>query len=175
LIKDKIKSVLTNFDMTVRKLNTKFTTDYFVSGGCIGSLLRDEEPNDYDVFFYSKHGCDIITNLYINDPSFKNEVECWDEDYRGQKTDERMITENAVTLKNKVQLIIKNCGEPQEVRQTFDFVHCLPYYDTRTDKLYISREQFNLCIFKSLKNNDANTPSKKRVNKFLDNGWKYIL
>jgi len=166
---------LNEFNMTLTKLGGTHRIGYFVSGGCFASLLQEEEPKDIDIWFFSQFVADRVVELYTKDPSYMNEVAVWDEKYRDVKghASGMMITENAVTLKDNIQLITKNYGEPQEVRQTFDFVHCMPYYDSRNDKLYISREQYNCCVNKCLLVNNRANVMRWREDKFRKRGYDY--
>lgn len=172
--KDRIKSKLETFNMTVRKLGPMYEHSYFLAGGAIGSLLRDEEPNDWDIYFFDGVVAATIFNLYEKDPSYRGEVAVWEEKYRDIQNDDMMITENATTLKNGLQLIRKHYGEPGAIRKTFDFVHCLPYYDSRDKKLYISREQYDLNVNKKLKTNNQDQLKAYREDKFLNKGWSWL-
>ena len=171
-VKDNIKFKLTEFNMTVMKRGKHLTQSYFVSGGCIASLLQGTTPNDWDIYFYSKELAEPIIDLFTNDPSYKNEVAVFEEKYRDvtDNAGKPLITENAITLKNGLQLITKHYGTPDEVRSTFDFVHCKPYYDTLNDKLYISREQFDCCKNKFLKMTKSDV-AQHRIDKFQRRGY----
>jgi hypothetical protein len=164
-VKEKIKVKLSDFNLTIGKLHNNFTRSYFVTGGCIGSLLRNELPKDYDIYFFSKLKADAVINLYTNDKSYMDQVAVAEDNYRDVKIGEMVITENATTLKNGLQLVTKHYGEPQDIRKTFDFVHCLPYYDPRDDKLYISREQYDLNMNKKMKPN---------IRQDLINSWRIV-
>ena len=169
-----LKKALEELDMTLKKL--ALDHDYFVSGGCIGSLLRKEVPNDYDVYFITEKAGKVVANLYTNDLSYQNEVELVNENYRDASNlpDGRLITENAITLKTKVQLITKHYGSPDQIRKTFDFIHCLPWYDPALDKLYISKQQYDLCVAKKLLVNNIDSVTSHRKNKFFDKGWSWL-
>lgn len=175
--KESVKKALEDFNLTVGKLNAgtfKMHEHYFVSGGCIGSLLRAEIPKDYDVYFVNETVANDVVNLYKSD-EYKNEIEVIEEKYRDVVTNQNglCITENAMTLKNKVQVILKHYGTPEVVRATFDYVHCLPYYDPYTDKLYISRIQYDCCVNKKLIPNNGNTPEQWRTEKFKNRGYTF--
>ena len=173
-VKVHLRKALEELEMTLRKLGLDH--DYFVSGGCIGSMLRNEAPNDYDVYFITEKTGKVVANLYKNDESYKNDVEEVNENYRESSNlpDGRLITENAITLKTKVQLITKNYGSPDQIRKTFDFVHCLPWYDPALDKLYISKQQYDLCMAKKLLVNNIDAVTKHRKNKFFEKGWSWL-
>ena len=143
---------------------------FFVSGGCIGSLLRLEEPNDIDIYYYNATDLKFVKDhilLFHND----NILEYIDK-YREVGTPSgKLITENAITLKNKCQLILKHTGLPSHVRSTFDFVHCMPYYDYMNQTLYISEEQYSLCMSKVLKVNSQKHVTQRRIDKFKRLNW----
>lgn len=170
MAKDAIKKNIEEFLLTVGKLN--FRCEFFVSGGCTASLLQNEVPKDYDIYFKYESPAKRIVELYTNDPSYMNEVAVYEEKYRDVEIGQMVITENAVTLKNNLQLITKHYGTPQEIRSTFDFVHCLPYYDTEDDRLYISRDQYDCCVNKVLKVNNLNNYTRYREEKFKKRGYK---
>lgn len=176
IAKEHIQQKLESFNMTIRKLNHMLEFSYFLSGGAIGSLLRDgERVNDYDIYFFYEMDANQIFNLYEKDPSYENEVAVMDEKYRDFTANGgKLITENATTLKNGIQLIRKHYGQPGEIRKTFDFVHCMPYYDSRDKKLYISREQYDLNVLKKLKRNNGNLFASHREEKFLKRGWSWL-
>jgi hypothetical protein len=173
-VKDAIRYKLHDFTLTINKLGPGFTTDFFVSGGCTASMLQGETPKDFDVYFRTKKRCEDVIKLYQMD-SYKNEVAVYDEKYRDVDNHPKglLITENAMTLKNGIQVIIKHYGEPADVRTTFDFKHCLPYYDSKNDKMYISREQYDCCENKILVANEGRMPSAGRIDKFMKRGYKY--
>lgn len=164
---------LQEFNMTLEKLGVKHS--YFVSGGCFASYLQGEEPKDIDVYFFDEDVSKRVVELYTNDSSYMNEVAVFNEKYRDVKGHPggMCITENAVTLKNGLQLIIKHYGQPKEVRATFDFVHCKPYYDSRDGNLYISRMQYNCCVNKCLVINNSTNFTHHREDKFKKRGYDY--
>lgn len=176
-VKSKIKDKMQDFELTIGKLGKTYPDCYFVSGGCTASLLNGETPNDYDVYLRDKTSADNIISLYKLE-SYKSEVATYEDKYRevaafvDGAAEKLLITENAMTLKNGIQVIIKHYGEPAQVRKTFDYVHCLPYYDSKTDKFHISREQYDCCIKKILKPNNNNPTSSSRLNKFIMRGYK---
>jgi hypothetical protein len=174
-VKDKIKDSILDFRLTMEKLGQKYEKGFFVSGGCVGSLLRGEPVNDFDIYFRTKEIGERVKQLYTEDDSYKNYVETHNEKYRdvAGHPSGLMVTENAVTLKNKIQLITKHYGTPAEIRKTFDFTHCLPYYDTMTDFVYISREQYDLNMQKKMKINCQESYSSFRELKFKERGWTW--
>jgi len=175
LAKHQLSERLNDFNLTLGKLGLKYQHSYFVSGGCFASYLQDETPKDIDIYFIDEQLANRVVELYTKDSSYTNEVEVISEKYRDVKGHPQglCITENAVTLKNGLQLITKHYGDPRDVRDTFDFVHCMPYYDSRDSLLYISREQYNCCVNKCLIINNSSNFTAWREQKFLTRGYGY--
>lgn len=156
------------------RLLTSAFDSAFISGGAIGSLLRGEEPNDYDMYFQMDPFVDVKTFIELEKDNIMTTVEHYRNRGGNVLDDEKgtpLITENAITMKDKLQLIYKSYGTPDQIRKTFDYIHCMPYYSIGEDKLYISKEQYDLCIYKVLKINNRSSYSKYREEKFKKRGW----
>lgn len=149
----------------------KRLADWYVSGGCIASLLRGEEPNDYDVYFLNQESMNHVVALITGSPDLMRHVADIEEKYREVKgKDGKCITENAITMKNGLQLITRHCGS--KVRHTFDFVHCMPKYHFDDHRLYISEEQYNCCMNKILVVNEQENFTQQRYDKFIKLGYR---
>lgn len=144
----------------------------FISGGCFASLLRYEEPNDFDVYTKDISAWEQMKAFLLENKDHILDIDEKYSDFYGQ--DGKMITANAITLKNKFQFIHKIYGEPNFVRQSFDFVHCKPYYDCDEDKLYISYEQYDACINKKLIVNNTKAVTVHRTEKFTKMGYTFV-
>ena len=147
----------------------------FVTGGAIGSLMRQEPVNDLDIFFTDGPFL-IDIEVVAQDKLFQDHmVENTDGRYLETKVAGKLITANAVTLKNKVQLITRVYGTPKEITDSFDYVHCTPWYDIGTDKLHITPQAYECIMNKKLvvKNKEAahKTVLSARYNKLLDQGF----
>jgi hypothetical protein len=148
--------------------------DMFLCGGAIASIIQGKFPNDWDVYFTNVKTQKAVIDLFMSDHS--DEIAVVDEKYREvYGHNGKIITENAMTLNNDIQFIIKHNGTPDEVRMTFDFVHCLPYYHFGKDLLFISREQFDLCRDKKLKINNMKSVTTWRQSKFEQRGYTWQL
>lgn len=170
--KQELVNRLQTFWMTTEKVGS--SKSWFVSGGCIGSLLRGEEVNDIDVYFFSQAEAERVTRLFTQDDSYMHEVAEYNDKYRDvPNPGGKLITENAITLKSGVQIITKHYGYPEQIRATFDFAHCTPYFDSRDQKLYISKQQYDLNMNKILLVNNSSTFGIHRENKFIGKGWRY--
>ena len=149
-VKEKIRDAVNDFKLTVEKLGTTCANGWYVSGGCTATLLQQstfigdpwatsqklpDPVKDYDIFFMSANAAQPVLDLFLTDPAYMNNVAECTQGYRDLKVGDKLITENAVTLKNGLQLITKHYDDPDGMRRTFDFVHCMPWYDPYVDKI----------------------------------------
>jgi hypothetical protein len=84
------------------------------------------------------------------------------------------LTDNAVNLSDKMQLIIRFYGTHEEIHRNFDFVHCTGVYDYAMNALHLSPEMMEACLTKRLIYIGGLYPiaSVLRTRKFIERGWK---
>lgn len=205
-----------------------------ITGGAITSLLLNDKPNDFDVYFRTREAADRVIRYYIgkllkNPPTkFKGEngeavpitVKTEDDRIRivvkssGVATesgsdsyeyfeqtdpanaeefvDEAMqaaasasgddaapfrpvfVTSNALTLSDGVQIVARFFGEPDEIHENYDFVHCKNYWTSWDGFLSLKAEALECIINKELRYVGSKYPvcSLFRMRKFLDRGWQ---
>ena len=170
-LKKKIKDHLSvGFDNFPDVLRVLLKQDCILSGSSISSIYHNEPVKDYDFWLKPETFFNVdavrknITEMYsdaILDISEKygdgmNSVPC--------------VTANAITFKNKFQLI--TLGDYHSERKNFDFLHCTPYYDLDSDKFYISERQFDAIKRKKLiRHSEAREIQKYRIQKFKERGF----
>lgn len=173
-LKKKIKDHLSvGFDNFPDVLRLLLKQDCILSGSSISSIYHNEEVKDYD--FWMKP--DVFVNA---DNIRKNTVEkysdailCISEKYGDGMNSVPCVTPNAITFKNKFQLI--TLGDYYSERKNFDFLHCTPYYDLHTDKFYISERQYYAIRDKILIiHSEKRKIQDYRIQKFKQRGWKAI-
>jgi len=83
------------------------------------------------------------------------------------------ITSNAITLSNKVQLIIRFYGEPEEIHSNYDFIHCTNYWCSWNKHLVLSKEALESLLTKELRYTGSKYPlcSIIRTRKFIKREW----
>lgn len=83
------------------------------------------------------------------------------------------ISTNAITLANQIQLIVRFYGEPDQIHENYDFVHCTNYYDAGTGKLVLRPDALETLLTKELRYIGSKYPvcSMIRVRKFVGRGW----
>jgi len=84
------------------------------------------------------------------------------------------ISDNAITLANQTQLIIRFYGAPSDIFKNFDFVHAQCYYDLKANHLECSQAALSTILSKTLIYNGSLYPiaSIFRIRKFLNRGWR---
>ena len=169
-----LKGQITSYyNLQMKKLGNNFLTSLFyddciITGGCIASLYHDEPVNDIDVYAKTEHAISNIRRQIGLNLAMIKVSKSYDLDDTSSPT--KLITDNATTLTNDVQFI--HLGTAENCRKNFDFIHCMPWYDIKTQKLYISEAQFHAIRTKTLIPNISGEKIKtRRVDKYAQKGW----
>jgi hypothetical protein len=184
-----------------------------ITGGALVSLLNNEAPNDYDVYFKNKDDLKLICEYYANIWNInhnENKVEIIESDNdsiqcfiksKGIATDEenniddisepiiqitdnekkeekpkyypRYFTTNAISLSDKIQLVIRFYGDVSEIHKNYDFVHCTCSYDYDNNIIELPARALEAIINKELFYCGSKYPlcSIIRTRKFIAKGW----
>jgi hypothetical protein len=83
------------------------------------------------------------------------------------------MSTNAITLSNRVQIVIRFFGEPDQIHENYDFVHCTNYLTASNDKLVLKLEALEALLSKELRYVGSRYPlcSIIRLRKFIARGW----
>ena len=84
------------------------------------------------------------------------------------------LTSNAITLTDKVQLIIRFFGNPEEIHENYDFVHATCHYVSWNQTLTLKPEALEAVLAKELRYVGSKYPvcSLIRTRKFISRGWR---
>lgn len=84
------------------------------------------------------------------------------------------LSQNAITLSNSVQLVIRFFGEPDKIHDNYDFQHAMCYYDYHNDELELPSAALEAMMSKTLYYKGSLYPicSLFRIRKFIERGWK---
>lgn len=201
-----IRDIKRNLDSWISSINdeelrTRIKDCVVVSGGCITSLLLDEEVNDYDVYFKEKSVCVDVARYYTTffnqgmesdlDPIIVDDTLEYNRVYLNLTQKDILtksdilfnnnnspyqpifVSNNSITLEDKIQLIFRFCGDIETIHTNFDFVHCSNYYDYKTNLLHLNKEAIESILTKELMYVGSKFPlcSMIRTHKFLKKGW----
>jgi len=83
------------------------------------------------------------------------------------------LTDNAITLANKVQIIIRFYGSPEQIHENYDYVHCTNYWTSKNGELVLRQPALESLLAKELKYVGSKYPlcSLVRMRKFITRGW----
>lgn len=83
------------------------------------------------------------------------------------------LSSNAITLSEKMQLITRFFGEPDEIHKNYDFVHCTCYWTSWNNRLVLRPEAVEALLAKELRYVGSKYPlcSIIRTRKFIQRGW----
>jgi len=92
---------------------------------------------------------------------------------KNEKYQPILLTSNAITLTNNVQLIIRFYGSPEEIHKNYDFVHVTNYWTSSEKKVVTNIEALQCILAKELKYVGSLYPvcSLIRTRKFINRGW----
>ena len=84
------------------------------------------------------------------------------------------LSTNAITLSDKIQLVIRFYGEPSEIHENYDFVHVLNYWDSYSGQVNLNPVALECILNKELRYVGSKYPicSLIRTRKFIKRGWQ---
>lgn len=83
------------------------------------------------------------------------------------------LSPNAITLSNKIQLIIRFYGDADTIHENYDFAHCTSYWESDGGKLTLRTEALEALLAKELRYVASRYPicSMVRMRKFIKRGF----
>lgn len=111
---------------------------------------------------------DIYDTLDTADQINANELEKDKDRYRPI-----FLSTNAITLSNKIQIVIRFYGDPDEIHKNYDFVHCTNYLSMENLRLVLRPDAIEAILAKELRYIGSKYPlcSVIRTRKFIRRGW----
>lgn len=109
----------------------------------------------------------------ITDEPFEDVFDKLSEPSGPQKYFPLFISSNAITLTNKIQLVIRFTGDADEIHSNFDFVHCMNYFDSGTGEVILRPEALEALLAKELIYKGSKYPlcSIIRTRKYIKRGF----
>lgn len=141
----------------------------YLTGGAIASLLQGETPKDWDFYCEEYNTMYAIRDMLLRHKDYVKDV---DEKYKevfGE--DGKMITSQAITMKDNSSFITMVAMPASRMKKTFDYLHCTPHYHLVSKTLYISPAQYKAATEKKLIVNNASMVKEWRTHKFLQRGY----
>ncbi len=134
---------------------------YMRSAGVAG-----EDQGEYEYFEFTEDGAVEFMATLLKEKRKK----------KGRKPKYRPIclTDNAITLSDDIQIVIRFYGEPKEIHKNYDFVHCTCSWDHANEVLDLPAPALEAMLSRTLVYQGSLYPvaSIFRVRKFLDRDWR---
>jgi hypothetical protein len=126
-----------------------------------GITGEEVEQDEYD-YFESYPNPSARMEQYLNGASHRD---------TGKYT-ALAITTNAITLSDKVQVVLRFVGPAKEIHKNYDFVHTTNYY-TEEEGVVLNQPALESILAKELKYVGSLYPicSMFRIKKFIQRGW----
>ena len=247
-LRAKIKELLDT--VTNPEVKALMERDIMVCGGAIASMLLNERPNDYDIYFKTFETTEAVARYYVdkfntlrqvkvkegvtpyvptvkvewrnnirdeaerrviiymksagiasdveespdyayfeqmpemaaseyveaNTQNLYEEAEEMHEtldDKKKEKFRPVFLTDNAITLSHKVQLVLRFYGSAEEIHKNYDYAHAMCSFSYSDSNLVLHQEALNSLLNKALIYRGSLYPiaSLFRIRKFLKRGW----
>jgi hypothetical protein len=139
-------------------------------------IASEDHGDDYQYFESAPVG-DAAT--YVEDVAEALQEEA-DSENKGKKAADKKppyrpiyLSTNAITLSNRVQLVVRFYGEPGDIHSNYDFAHCTAYWTSWNNEVVLPSEALEALLNKELRYVGSRYPlcSMMRVRKFLNRGF----
>jgi hypothetical protein len=83
------------------------------------------------------------------------------------------LSTNAITLSHKIQIVLRFFGEPDQIHENYDFVHCTNFWTSWDGKLTLRQDALEALLARELRYVGSKYPvcSVIRLRKFIRRGW----
>jgi len=125
--------------------------------------------NDHDAGEYVSEAFDPLSDVKDIADDAKTSMEG-----EGPKYAPTFLSANAISLRSQVQLILRFYGDPDEIHESYDFVHCMNYWESGESKLTLKPESLEALLSRTLVYKGSQYPlcSIIRTRKFVKRGWR---
>lgn len=128
-------------------------------------FVGENPDEEYDYFEGREVGSaeDFIEKSLVNEEGLNAQ---------GEKYRTVFMSSNAITLSDKIQIVIRFFGEPSEIHDTYDFIHATNYW-TKKDGLVTNTRALEALLAKELVYSGSKYPlaSIFRTRKFIKREW----
>lgn len=83
------------------------------------------------------------------------------------------LSTNAITLSHRIQIVIRFYGQPDQIHENYDYVHCTNYWKSDDSELVLRPAALEALLTKELRYVGSKYPvcSVIRLRKFMARGW----
>jgi hypothetical protein len=111
------------------------------------------------------------TQIYIKSSGVYNRRD-YDKEPAKEKYSVEFLSSNAITLSNKIQIILRFTGTPDEIHSNYDFIHATNYW-TKEEGLVTNTRALECIMARELIYRGSKYPLSSifRTRKFVQRGW----
>lgn len=137
--------------------------------GKIDCFVRSKGIADEDEEQNSTISYNFVSTEEEIEEALSEELECENK----EKYRPRFITSNAITLSDKIQIVIRFYGEIEEIHKNYDFAHCTCAWSSWDNELFLPEKALECIINKELYYIGSKYPlcSIVRTRKYLERGY----
>ena len=152
----------------------RYYVNQFNSTHKTGAFLKEKEDGRITIFIQSKGVAGENPDESENEEIIPEEVE-QEEAAQTEKPKYRPVylTSNAITLSDKIQIVIRFWGDVEEIHKNYDFAHCTCSWSSWDDNLLLPQKALECIINKELFYIGSKYPlcSIIRARKFIKRGY----
>ena len=183
-----LKTPVNDFDIYIQDMDVLLRlAEYYCKGKVLDGRNRDLYLKDRFPKIASDGYIEIngerqkfVAELYVRISNLKKDQVKLDIDGAGERIEQDedakyvpiFLSQNAISLKNEIQIVLRFHGSPEQIHKTFDFIHATNYF-TFKDKLVLNKEALESLITKNLSYQGSLYPvtSVIRMKKFIGRGF----
>jgi hypothetical protein len=125
-----------------------------------------------------EHGSDYIAKVMDNPEEIEDVHEDTEIQVQANPDEAKFrpvfLSSNAITLSDKIQIVLRFYGDPDTIHSNYDFSHCTSYWTSNDGKLVLRPEALESLLSKELRYVGSKYPvcSVVRLRKFINRGWR---
>ncbi len=130
------------------------------------------ESGNGDYQYFEQVAGDMESQQFVEDV-VQDATEACEADKTKPKYRPVFLSSNAISLSNRIQIVIRFFGPVDEIHENYDFTHCKCSWDADTGELLLPPAALESLLSKSLQYTRSKYPlcSFIRTRKFLARGW----
>lgn len=138
-----------------------------------GVAAEAAPDDDYEYFEQSPDPDAVDAAEYVARAAERLEEQAAAEDQYLDKYRPIFLTSNAITLSHRMQLVLRFYGEPEEIHENYDYVHCTSYWTSWDKHLELRPQALEAILARELRYIGSKYPlcSILRMRKFIQRGW----
>lgn len=138
-----------------------------------GAASEDAKAGDYSYFEMTDNADGDLADEYVQNLTGMTEDKDVSKESKG-KYRPVFLSQNAITLSDKIQLVTRFYGTPEDIYRNYDFIHVCQHYDYASNELVTNPKAMEALLSKTLIYSGSLYPvcSMFRLKKFIARGWK---